>query len=672
MPRRKPNSGKHRKENLLLKRAIKRGDVPQPEEQPKPHKRRGIAGHQANDPSQANQKVIDSARKLQSSFIKVSPQFLAEAKELASNLSLARPIPTENALFTASMLTEPHELLTCPKRPKWRYDMTKKEVEKNEEGLFAKWLTQTDTVLEQWRENRETTRMQNAEGAESANVSGQLRGMPASPTYFERNLEVWRQLWRVTELSQILLVLLDCRCPLLHFPPSLSKYLEDYSSGQSRSTSKKVLLVLTKVDISGGARANAWEAYLRQRYPHVEVVQVESYYMDSAEDGGEEESRRQIRRPQAHLPETFRRRLIGTLEAIHKELCQPPQRIRDNPDKLAKWNPSVRAAIDWNLARQCTVSEPHKRVEDGVHVEAGPRLHDDSAAEDDAPEPEYLTIGLIGQPNVGKSSLVNALFGESKVRASKTPGKTKHFQTLFLTPEIRFVDCPGLVMPNYTPMELQVLSGILPISHISSIPSCIHYAASVMPLERVLNLVHPTSLEPEKEDKRTWREGMQPRPSTSDRVPKWTAMDILTAYANYKGYTTAKAGRPDVMRAGNAILRLLTEGRIGWTFLPPPPDIVQDKVDMQEGDGIWIRSVDGRSHDDGSDSESEVDNDSVGDSHDAGSGDSDEEDEEEEEEGTATGQSGGLLSRFGVLALSGDGDSEEDDEEEADESEYEN
>lgn len=28
-----------------------------------------------------------------------------------------------------------------------------------------------------------------------------------------------------------------------------------------------------------------------------------------------------------------------------------------------------------------------------------------------------------GQPNVGKSSLLNALFGTQRVRASKTPGK---------------------------------------------------------------------------------------------------------------------------------------------------------------------------------------------------------------------------------------------------------
>ena len=29
-------------------------------------------------------------------------------------------------------------------------------------------------------------------------------------------------------------------------------------------------------------------------------------------------------------------------------------------------------------------------------------------------------------------------------------------------------------------------------------------------------------------------------------------MDILTAYADAKGWVTAKAGRPDVHRAGNA------------------------------------------------------------------------------------------------------------------------
>lgn len=37
-----------------------------------------------------------------------------------------------------------------------------------------------------------------------------------------------------------------------------------------------------------------------------------------------------------------------------------------------------------------------------------------------------------------------------------------------------------------------------------------------------------------------------------EKGPKWTAMDVMTAYADRKGWVTAKAGRPDVNRAGNA------------------------------------------------------------------------------------------------------------------------
>jgi len=97
---------------------------------------------------------------------------------------------------------------------------------------------------------------------------------------------------------------------------------------------------------------------------------------------------------------------------------------------------------------------------------------------------------------------------------------------------------------------LQVLSSILPISQISSLPSCIQYAARLMPLEEVLGLAHPSTDVPPVEDKRTWRENKAPTPSTTGE--QWTAMDIMAAYANRKGWVTAKAGRPDVNRAGNA------------------------------------------------------------------------------------------------------------------------
>ena len=40
------------------------------------------------------------------------------------------------------------------------------------------------------------------------------------------------------------------------------------------------------------------------------------------------------------------------------------------------------------------------------------------------------TIGMVGYPNVGKSSTINALLTYKKVSVSSTPGKTKHFQVL--------------------------------------------------------------------------------------------------------------------------------------------------------------------------------------------------------------------------------------------------
>ena len=37
--------------------------------------------------------------------------------------------------------------------------------------------------------------------------------------------------------------------------------------------------------------------------------------------------------------------------------------------------------------------------------------------------------------------------GKKVVSTSRTPGHTKHFQTILLTNDIVLVDCPGLVFP---------------------------------------------------------------------------------------------------------------------------------------------------------------------------------------------------------------------------------
>lgn len=80
------------------------------------------------------------------------------------------------------------------------------------------------------------------------------------------------------------------------------------------------------------------------------------------------------------------------------------------------------------------------------------------------PNPTKLVVGLVGYPNVGKSSTINALLGAKKVSVSSTPGKTKHFQTLNLSDEITLCDCPGLVFPQFANTQAElVIDGVLPI-----------------------------------------------------------------------------------------------------------------------------------------------------------------------------------------------------------------
>ena len=44
-----------------------------------------------------------------------------------------------------------------------------------------------------------------------------------------------------------------------------------------------------------------------------------------------------------------------------------------------------------------------------------------------------IVVGTLGHPNVGKSSLINGIMGRKVVSTSRTPGHTKHFQTIYIT-----------------------------------------------------------------------------------------------------------------------------------------------------------------------------------------------------------------------------------------------
>ena len=178
-----------------------------------------------------------------------------------------------------------------------------------------------------------------------------------------------------------------------------------------------------------------------------------------------------------------------------------------------------------------------------------------------------LTIGCVGHPNVGKSSLLNAIMGKKVVSVSRTPGHTKHFQTIYLTPTVRLCDCPGLVFPSRAPKELQVLMGCFPIAQLREPYSTVGFLSQRIPVHLMLRLEHPN------------QEG------NTVVEHKWSAYDICEAWALKRGFLTARAARPDVYRAANHLLRMALDGRtLCLAFYPPNY--------TQELNSIWLRHPD--------------------------------------------------------------------------------
>lgn len=57
-----------------------------------------------------------------------------------------------------------------------------------------------------------------------------------------------------------------------------------------------------------------------------------------------------------------------------------------------------------------------------------------------------LVVGMVGYPNVGKSSTINRILGQKKVSVSSTPGKTRHFQTINIDSEVYKIFWLGFVL----------------------------------------------------------------------------------------------------------------------------------------------------------------------------------------------------------------------------------
>merc|ERR1711871_1085444 len=72
-----------------------------------------------------------------------------------------------------------------------------------------------------------------------------------------------------------------------------------------------------------------------------------------------------------------------------------------------------------------------------------------------------ISVGVIGYPNTGKSSVINALMGTKCCKAAPIPGETKVWQYITLMKRIFLIDCPGVVYDVGDDEVETVLKGVV-------------------------------------------------------------------------------------------------------------------------------------------------------------------------------------------------------------------
>eukprot|EP01071_Lankesteria_metandrocarpae_P008433 Lankesteria_metandrocarpae@DN4962_c0_g1_i2.p1 len=476
------------------------------------------------------------------------------------------------------------------------------------------------------------------------------RGFTLTP--YEKNIEFWRQLWRVAERSDVIVQILDARDPLFYCCRDFIRYVAELDSEM-----KKVILLLNKCDFLSHTQRQLWYEYFKN-HENIEVVffsairelNAQGALNSTATSEGDQnattateidetisnlghgnldiasnntpwdvlsceelltylkrgrevvlEKKRQRQRELSSLKvdlktehnhakvvqqkrvkekivESLRREEAARkLRNLHHKRSQarrlglpmpelePDPKIEGSGDSDDDDGGSYATTSDGTdsdsndeddegTTASGTADKPSPRASTAAHT--GGTCTPDNEVVDEIHDMEYI-VGMVGFPNVGKSSIINALFGEKKTSVSRQPGKTKHFQTLRVPDSgITLCDCPGLVFPSIVASkEHLVIKGVVPIDHFRG-----DYVEPVNVLCQMIG----------KSLARFY--------NVTDALKAGapiTGATLLTALANRRRYISGgKGGLPDLYRSAKIVLRDYCTGKMCHCI--PPPNILGD------------------------------------------------------------------------------------------------
>lgn len=202
-----------------------------------------------------------------------------------------------------------------------------------------------------------------------------------------------------------------------------------------------------------------------------------------------------------------------------------------------------------------------------------------------------MTVGLVGYPNVGKSSTINALFGRKKTPVAATPGRTKHFQTLIINDNLTLCDCPGIEHKQSIEFLIFDFPGLVLPGFATSKAQMV--AAGVIPIDKLVDLISPVLVILSRIGIHQFGRVYGLKIIEEMGMSEKGAIEAISLLALSRGWTQA-SGRPDQTKAGRMIIKDFINGRLMYCEPPPgvqpPPSLDQStiKEDHEESQDLPV------------------------------------------------------------------------------------
>ncbi len=504
-----------------------------------------------------------------------------------------------------------YENIRIPRRPKWDFTMEAEELQRLERDAFLDW-------------RRNLAKYEETSTDKTA-------------TPFEKNMEVWKQLWRVAERSHVVAQVVDARNPLLFYCEdlfTLSKELDerkenvliinksdfltrearkvwaDYFTGRgirfifwsakkeqeildlqtekekekeelrmavveaAKLKAKKMLLkaYLAKRKAAQEAKAQEAKAKVVQKPAVLEQddegesgVMRLKVYKDNEDNHHDDDQDWDVSDSELDYDKFIDRAALADIDEMKVELpvtkidmaSRDPTRIVNyeelldyfkyiaNQEYVHATYVEAEARIMEKKALGGESLETHFQNDTNHHPLLAPKKESNPIA--NVLNKAKVVVGLLGFPNVGKSSTINALVGAKKVSVSSTAGHTKHFQTLNLGDGLMLCDCPGLVFPTFVHSKSTlIVNGVIPVDSLRDYFS---------PVDAICSRISRTQI--------TQLYGLD--------IPKWKQLDAITllqCHATMRGFYKDK-GRPDESRSARIVLKDFIAGKLLYCQTPP-------------------------------------------------------------------------------------------------------